>query len=57
MNVGDYISPTMILGICVEENQEDEFDLKSLHKGRIIELAKTKAILSRTDILLVIDVT
>ena len=45
----------MIIGICVEENQEDIIDLKSKIKGRIIELAKTKIILSRNDPLIVID--
>ncbi|CAD8168882.1 unnamed protein product [Paramecium pentaurelia] len=57
VNVGDYISPTMILGICVEENQQDEIDLRAKIKGRIIELAKTKTILSRNDVFLVIDIT
>ncbi|CAD8110908.1 unnamed protein product [Paramecium sonneborni] len=57
VNVGDYISPMMILGICVEENQEDAIDLKSKVKGRIISLAKTKTILLRCDTLLVIDDT
>ncbi|CAD8186376.1 unnamed protein product [Paramecium pentaurelia] len=57
VNVGDCISPTMVLGICADENQEDVIDLKSNVKGRIIELAKTKIIIPRGQALLVIDIT
>ncbi|CAD8080023.1 unnamed protein product [Paramecium primaurelia] len=52
VNVGDCISPTMVLGICADENQEDVIDLKSNVKGRIIELAKTKIIIPRGQALL-----
>ncbi|CAD8176948.1 unnamed protein product [Paramecium octaurelia] len=55
VNVGDYISPMMILGICADETEEDVIELKSKFNGRVIELAKTKIILPRSSALMVID--